>query len=97
MTLVGKYVQTFAEATHALPQEMHMNADYPFMLPKIQEKTVTSITIVGRRQETARLAIEVDEDGDEFAYIVQSSAYERMFRCEPTRFKLLPFKEETSR
>lgn len=31
----GKYVHTFAEASHAIPIGMPLNSDYPFKMPKI--------------------------------------------------------------
>lgn len=96
MTLIGTYVSTFAEATHALPDGMSMNADYPFMLPKIQHTDDATITILGRYGRTATLTIQRDHDGD-FATLVQSSTYEKVFHRKPTKFRLMPFRaKETS-
>jgi hypothetical protein len=96
MTLVGKYVSTFAQATHALPDGMHMNADYPFMLPKIQSKDASTITIVGRGGQTVTATIRRNRSG-EFCEIAQSSTFERMFGRQPTKFRFLPFRDETAR
>lgn len=93
MSLIGRYVETFAEATHALPQGMHMNADYPFMLPKITAKDGKSITIVGRRGETATVPIRRDARG-EYSAIAQCSSFEVIYNRKPKRFRLLPFREE---
>lgn len=92
-TLVGRYVRFWAEATHALPDGMHMNADYPFMLPKITWHDGESITIVGRNGKTATVKIERDDDG-EFAHIEQSSTFEKIYRRKPTRFRLMPFRAQ---
>ncbi len=91
-SVIGQYVQTFAEATHALPQGMHMNADYPFMLPKIVERTETTITIAGRDGARETLEIKRDRRG-EFAHLKQSSTFERFMRVPPTLFRLAPFKD----
>ena len=91
MTLVGQYVRTFVEATHALPEGMHMSADYPFMLPKIQHADGETITILGRYGRTATLTIERDRDGD-FATLAQSSTFEKIARRKPTKFRLKPFR-----
>jgi hypothetical protein len=95
---------TFAEATHALPQEMHMNADYPFMLPPIVEKFGPSephrhgaITVRGKGGLTRTVPIKHGKNGTEYAELEQSSAFEKIYQRKPTRFRLLPFKEETSR
>jgi len=92
MTLVGRYVDTFQNATHALPQGMSMNADYPFMLPKIAKWTPEEITLEGRGGETRTIPI-VRVDGIEYAELAQTSTYERMFRRKPTTFRFLPFRE----
>lgn len=97
MSLVGVYVDTFAEATHALPQGMHMNADYPFKLPAITGRAFdsksASIIIRGARGETATCVIKHDKAGREFCTIEQSSTFERLYGRKPHKFKLLPFKE----
>jgi hypothetical protein len=92
VTIVGKWVGTFAEATHALPIGMHMSADYPFMLPKIVGRGPGTITIQGR-DGVATLEIRTDKRG-EFCTLKQSSTFERMFRRRPTAFRLEPFKDE---
>lgn len=92
MTLSGKYVRTFADATHALPDGMHMNADYPFMLPRIIDRDAKTITIEGRRGQQETLPIKHDHAG-EFCELHQSSSFERMMGQTPTKFRLLPFKD----
>jgi hypothetical protein len=94
MTVSGKYVGTFVDATHALPDGMHMSADYPFMLPKIVDRTAGTITIQGRRGVKETLSIRHDARGREFCELAQSSTFERLYNRPPTTFKLLPFKEE---
>lgn len=92
-TLCGKYVKTFREASHALPNGMHMDADYPFMLPAIKSIADGRVTIVGRGNKEATVKI-VMKAGREVAYINQSSTFEKMFRRAPQRFELHPFKDD---
>jgi len=97
-TLCGKYVKTFREASHALPQGMHMDSDYPFMLPAIKNldgKKLTILSSRGHPAEETTVKI-VTRDGREMAFIKQSSTFETMFRRPPQRFKLLPFKDEAT-
>lgn len=91
--ICGRYVRTFAEASHALPQGMHMNADYPFMLPPITALDGNKVTIRGGRGELQTFTIQRGSSG-EFGHIEQSSTYERLFSQPPHRFTLLPFKDE---
>lgn len=91
----GKYVGTFAEASHALPDGMLMNADYPFVLPAIREIRGNRMTIVGRGGVTATVRIS-KRSGREIAYLEQSSSFEQIYRRPPRKFKLLPFKDERS-
>ena len=94
MGVQGTYVRTFAEANYALPDGMPMNADYPFKLPKIVERTADSITIEGRGGKRETLTIRRDARGSEFCELSQSSTFERLYRQPPTKFKLMPFKGE---
>jgi hypothetical protein len=94
VTVRGTYVRTFDDATFALPDGMHMNADYPFMLPKIVARSSGSITIEGRGGERETLKIHQDARGQEFCELVQSSTFERLYDQPPTKFKLMPFKGE---
>lgn len=88
--VIGKYVRTFAEATHALPQGMHMNADYPFKLPRIVGRDASAITIAeGGKMET--LTVKRGRDGD-YCWLEQSSSFERWMGHKPTKFRLMPFK-----
>lgn len=90
--VIGKYVRTFVEATHALPQGMHMNADYPFKLPRIVGRDSYALTIAeGGKMET--LTIKRGRDG-EYCWLEQSSTFERWMKQKPTKFRLLPFREE---
>ncbi len=89
--LSGRYVPTFEQATHALPQDLHLNADYPFKLPAITGRTPTTITIQDREETTVRI---VRKGGKEWAYVEQSSTFERAFGRKPKRFKLLPFRDD---
>lgn len=90
--LCGRYVKTFAEASHALPDGMHMSADYPFMLPSIKSIERRIMTIVGSGGQEAQVKIVRRRDGD-VAFIAQSSTFERIFKRPPHLFKLLPFKD----
>lgn len=94
MTLSGQYVDTFAEATHALPGGMSMNADYPFMLPKIVKIEGDQITIVGKRGETATAKIR--HGSREWFALEQSSSFEKLFHRKPTKFHFYPFKSTTT-
>ena len=97
MALIGKYVDTFAEATHALPDGMHMNADYPFMLPPIVSKDGKTVTIKGRDGKTATAKImRVVGGSREFFVLAQSSTFERLFHRKPTPFTFYPFAAEAS-
>lgn len=93
--LCGKYVKTFREASHALPNGMHMNADYPFMLPPIKSIVGKQMTITGSGGEEATVKI-VAKGDREVAYIKQSSTFERLFQRAPERFELHPFKDDST-
>lgn len=92
-SLIGKYVKTFAEASHALPDGMHMNADYPFMLPRIAKLEAKEVVLESRDGD-GRFKIVRGGDGREYCVIVQSSSFEKMFGRPPTKFKAYPFKDE---
>lgn len=94
MTISGKYTVLFDEATHALPDGMPMNADYPFKLPKIVGRAAGEITVEGRGGAKKTLRIQRDARGHEFCELAQSSAFEQLFKRPPKKFKLLPFKAE---
>lgn len=90
----GNYVKTFAEASHALPNDMHMNADYPFMLPKIESISEGTVTIIGRGGVRGTGKIEVRK-GREFFRLGQKSSYESMYSLPETVFEFLPFKDRS--
>lgn len=97
MTVSGHYVKTFAEASHALPSGMHMNADYPFMIPpivSISEGINRIVTIRGERDLTVSFVIRRRRGLGEYGYIEQSSSFEQIFNRKPTRFRMLPFKDD---
>ena len=91
----GRYVKTFAEASHALPDGMPMNADYPFMLPRISKLEGSEIVLKGRNGD-ASFKIERDTSGREFCVIAQSSSFEKLFGRPPQKFKTYPFKDENT-
>jgi hypothetical protein len=93
MSVCGKYVKTFAEASHALPDGMHMNADYPFMLPRIVKLEGGEVVLKGRDGD-GRFKIVRGGDGREYCIIAQSSSFEKMFGRPPQKFKTYPFKDE---
>ena len=94
MTVRGTYVRSFDDATFALPDGMHRNADYPFRLPRIVGRVPGSIIIEGRGGERETLVIRRDARGQEFCELAQSSTFERLYKQPPTKFKLMPFKGE---
>lgn len=90
--ITGRYVPTFELATHALPQGLHLSADYPFKLPAIKSRTKTTVTLTNGSDEiTVRI---IKANGREWCNIDQKSAFENAFHRKPTRFKCLPFKDE---
>lgn len=93
-TLSGRYVSTFAKASHALPEGMHMSADYPFMLPRIVAFDGQKVTIEGRGGVTETFTIVKSRAGQESGQILQSSSFEELFDRKPQRFTMLPFKDE---
>lgn len=92
----GKYVRTFKEATHALPNLMPLNADYPFMISKIAARTDTSITIVGTKGQTSTLTISTKHTGVEYVSLRQKSTFEKVFgkKNKGTLFEFFPFKDD---
>lgn len=89
----GRYVKTFAEATHALPQGLHLNADYPFKVPKCR--------VIGRMLELTpdgggepvTLLIRHGKRG-QFVKHAQKSTFENVFGRKATEFRFLPFRDE---
>lgn len=94
MTVSGQWVKTFRDATHALPDGMHMNADYPFILPKIIANDGKFVTLKSDRgDETVRVRIQKSGDWD-VCYIKQMSTFEKIYHRKPTRFKCYPFRND---
>lgn len=93
--LSGVYVDRFSEASHALPGGMHMNSDYPLMLPAITALSSSHVTLKGSdgRGYTAPIR---RQHGKEFCFIAQASSFERLFGRPPQRFKFHPFKDENT-
>jgi hypothetical protein len=89
----GKYVKSFCEASHVLPENMHMNADYPLMLPKIEKLENGIVTLSGDDQKEYSAKI-IKRNGQEYCRIAQSSLFERIFHRKPTMFMFYPFKDE---
>ena len=88
----GNYVSTFARASHAIPDGMHMNADYPFMLPKIVRVTDTSVVLQGRNGEgEAKIG---KYRGRWCCCLDQSSSYESIYNLPPKRWRFFPFKDK---
>lgn len=96
MTLSGTYVKTFAEASHALPQGMHMNADYPLMLAPIISVTHGDVTLRDSRGVDHVARIYCGGTG-QFCEISQSSSFETMMGKRPHSFKFFPFLDEKSK
>lgn len=95
MTLCGKYVATFAEASHALPSDMHMSADYPFMLPRIVGIDDGRVIIEGRDGQRETFRIDRSERGER-GFILQSSTFEQVLGRKPRRFVMRPFKDDST-
>lgn len=98
MGVAGQYVRRFCDgATHALPQGMSMNANYPFMLPRVElvvrGKKTRAVLVSGDRRSPA-LDIKVGDDGQEYCTFAQSSHYETIFHKKPTRFRFFPFRAD---
>ena len=57
MILVGKFVKTFAEASHALPMGINLDADYPLKSPPIAAVSDTQVMLQDLRGETWTVGI----------------------------------------
>ena len=95
MTISGKWVDRFADASHALPVGMHMNADYPFMLPRIVGYDGKRVTIEGAGGQRTDFIIKRGGPR-ECGFIRQSSSFERIMNRKPQKFTVLPFKDENT-
>jgi hypothetical protein len=86
----GKYVDTFAEATHGMLDGVSLNAPYPFFWGKIKEVAPDHIVFIGDGEEM-RLAISKRRGGGEQSVVtIQDPLF------GPQRFPVLPFKGEES-
>lgn len=90
----GKFVERFSEASHALPIEMHMNADYPFMIPEIVAYDGKIVTIRGSFGQTASFVARRGRGWGMYGILKQSSSFEIIFNWPPTRFEMRPFKDD---
>jgi hypothetical protein len=95
MSVQGKYVPTFAEASHALLDGMHMNADYPFMIPKVKGVNGGYVVLADRMVD-GRFKIVKSKDGREHCVVAQKSTFENLYRKPPKKFKAYPFKDENT-
>lgn len=93
MGVSGKYVDTFAEATHALPNGMHMNSNYPFMLPRIARTGDGKVTLISSSGDEQECRIVV-QNGVETCSLKQSSTYELIFKQPPSTWVFYPFNGE---
>jgi hypothetical protein len=96
VSVSGNYVKTFAEASHALPASMHMNADYPFMLPRIINIENDMVTIEESGKQATFKILRRPGRTYEFGYIRQSSSFERLFYRKPQLFEMHPFKDRNT-
>jgi hypothetical protein len=71
---------------------MHMNADYPFKLPRVVRLEGDDVVLDGCDGE-GRFKIIRGKDGREYCVISQSSSFETLFGRPPTKFKAYPFKD----
>lgn len=75
-----------------MPEGMHMNADYPFMLPRIQKLEGRDVILNGRDGD-GRFRVITRSDGVQYCVIAQESTFEKIYRRKPTKFKAYPFKD----
>ena len=92
--MMGNYVKTFAEATHALPDGMHMNADYPLKIARVVAFDNGYVTLEDRERFTAKI---IKGKRAEYCILSQSSSYEKTTSSKPTRFRFYPFKQESEK
>jgi len=95
----GQYVKTFAEASHALPDGLSLDSDYPLKLPKIEKiedgKVFLRSDIYYDDEHEYSGKIVKGKNGEYFK-IAQSSSFERLMRKKPTVFTFLPFKDKNT-
>lgn len=94
MTVVGKFVKRFSEASHALPIGMRMNADYPFMTPEIIAYDGKTVTVKGSPGHTASFVARRRAGAGMYGVLKQTSSFERIFNRQPKRFEMRPFKDD---
>ena len=95
MAVCGKYVATFAEASHACAMGMPCNADYPFAIPRVVRVEGNKVTFKSDRNgEEITRPIRLDKHGRQRAYIRQLSLWERLYNRNATRFEMRPFKDD---
>lgn len=93
----GQYVKTFAEASHALPQDLPLDSDYPLKLPPIAKIEDGKVFLrsggIDNDEYSGKI---VRGKNGEYCKIAQSSSFEHICGREPTVFKFLPFKDENT-
>lgn len=92
----GRFVDRFSEASHALPIGMHMNADYPFMIPEIIAYDGKTVTIRGAYGATASFVARRRRGEGMYGVLAQSSSFERLLNRPPQRFRMRPFKDDNT-
>ncbi len=92
MGVRGQFVKTFAEATHAVPNGMHMGADYPFMICTAEVVGKLVRIKCGSHEETLKIRKEVG--GREYCQLAQRSTYETLFNRPPKMYRFFPFKDQ---
>lgn len=85
--ITGTYVDTFAEATHAMLNNVSTNAPYPFLWLKIERVEVEHIVCTARGEEH-RLPYRSTGAGDMSSIVMQDPIF------GPTRYPVVPFKGE---
>jgi hypothetical protein len=92
----GRYVNTFAEASHALVSEVHLSSDYPFKMPRIKARTENTVTLLSDRGDSeVTLPIRI-RGGREVLYLEQRSSFEVVSMARPTRFTCYAFKDKAT-
>jgi hypothetical protein len=75
---------------------MHMDADYPFMLPKILAYDGKTVTIEGSDGTSETFIARRRRKTGMYGWLKQSSSFEKLFNRPPQRFEMRPFKDDNS-
>jgi len=87
MSISGKYVKTFLEASHAMACDVSMDGDYDFWL-KIEKIEGQKVILVNKECFDIKV-------GKEYEYFVRphNGLYSKVFHCKPEKIRYVPFRE----